>query len=127
MRTEPCKQCGSLDFYIKGKFSYCRPCHTEAQKRYYYNKRLGITKELKGPPVKTLDQLLSSGSAANLKLRCANGHPMTGDNVRLDTQANGKNLLRRCRTCERNAKRVTYGLAPEPAPVSLTEILDELT
>jgi len=120
MRDEPCKQCGAFDRYVKGKFSYCRPCHAEAQKRYTQNKRMGVSYEHKKPPVKSLEQLLRSSN--NLKPVCPRNHPYSGDNVRLEEQDGY--LHRRCRACERDAKRVRYGLAPEPDPVRLTDLLD---
>jgi hypothetical protein len=122
MRTEPCKTCGAIDWYSKGKFSYCRPCHSEAQKRYMHNKSMGIEVTRQGPPVRSLEYLLSLGSRTNLKERCSKGHPFSGDNVRVETQYG--RLRRRCKTCERNAKRVSYGLAPEPEAAKLSEILD---
>jgi hypothetical protein len=128
MRTEPCKQCGASDFYQKGEFSYCRPCHTEAQKRYLKNKAQGIQTEVIKPPNRSLSLMLSSRSNTTQgnKTHCINGHPLSGDNVRLSSQRNGKHTFRRCRTCERNAKRVKYGLAPEAAPATLGSMLDNL-
>lgn len=118
--TDPCPKCGSVDRYFKGNFSYCRPCHAEAQKRYLENKRLGITAETKGGPNRSLDEIINNPA---LKARCKNNHLLSGDNVRYDTQR-GNILFRRCRACERNAKRVSYGLAPEPDAVRLSELLD---
>ncbi len=122
MRHEPCSKCGAHDWYIKGEFSYCRPCHNEAQRRYASNKRMGISPPKKTPPKRSLEYMLSLGNKTNLKPVCSNGHPYSGDNVRVEQQ-HGR-LKRRCRTCERDAKRVRYGLAPEPAPVRLTDLLD---
>ena len=122
MRNEPCTKCGAHDRYIKGEFSYCRPCHNEAQKRYVDNKRMGIQVERKKPPYRSLDYLLSLGNSRNLKPVCSKGHPFAGDNVRVEQQQG--RLRRRCRACERDAKRVRYGLAPEPAPTRLSELFD---
>lgn len=123
MRDEPCKKCQVNDFYVKGNFSYCRPCHTEAQKRYLENKRMGVTPELRSPPNRSLQSLLLNST--DLKSYCANGHPYSGENLRVQAAVTGR-LQRRCKACERNRKRVTYGLAPEPDPVRLTSLLDEL-
>jgi hypothetical protein len=122
MNSDPCKKCGLSDRYIKGKFSYCRPCHNEAQKRYAHNKRMGISVETKKPPKRSIEYMLSLGNRGRLKLSCSKGHPYSGDNVRVEQQ-HGR-LLRRCRACERNAKRVRYGLAPELAPSRLSDMLD---
>jgi hypothetical protein len=123
IKDEPCRQCQSFDWYLKGDFAYCRTCHREASKRHIENKRLGITPETKGPPSRSLEHLLKHGGKGrkNLKAFCVNNHPLSGDNVRLDSQQG--RLLRRCRACERNAKRRTYGLAPEPSPTTLTAIM----
>lgn len=121
MRTEPCKQCNAFDFYQRGEFSYCRPCHTEAQKRYAQNKRMGISYQSKGGPKQSLETLFQK-RARKLKPTCARGHLFAGDNLRLD-QYKGK-LIRRCRACERDIKRVKYGLKPDPDPVKLSDLLD---
>lgn len=122
MRTEPCKNCGSVDRYVKGKFSYCRPCHSEAQKRYITNKSLGLAVPTKNAPNRSLEYLISLGNKTNLKANCRRGHPYSGDNVRIEQQ-HGR-LKRRCKACERDAKRVSYGLAPASDPVRLSDLLD---
>ncbi len=125
IEDEPCRKCGNSNRYVKGDFSYCRTCHTEAQKKYIENKRLGIKPETKGGPNRSLEHLLSEGMKGRKKLKafCIHNHPLSGDNVRLDTQQG--RLLRRCKACERNAKRRTYGLLAEPTPTSLTSLLDD--
>lgn len=124
MRTDPCKQCGAIDRYIKGEFSYCRPCHAEAQKRYMKNKAQGISPDLVGPPNRSLSLMLSQKNHFQRnKTHCVNGHPLSGDNVRISSQRNGKHMFRRCRACERNAKRVKYGLPVEPV-TKLSDLLD---
>jgi hypothetical protein len=123
MRENPCNQCGAFDFYTKGKFSYCRPCHAEAQKRYASKIS---EKELLKPPSHSLEKLLTMRqSSGRLKTHCVNGHPLSGDNVRISSQRDGKWMRRCCKTCERNAKRVKYGLAPEPKPTTLGSLLDQ--
>lgn len=126
MRTEPCKQCNAFDFYERGEFSYCRPCHSEAQKRYKERKVRGEEVEILKPPNLPIS-VLRTNHAGRAQLTCKNGHPLTGDNVRISSQRNGRHLFRRCRTCERNAKRVKYGLPIDQAPVKLTELLDSLS
>lgn len=122
MRNDFCDKCGVSDFYQKGNFSYCRPCHTEAQKRYKQRQALGEQVEtLKGPSL-PLSALLQSNSL--LKPVCKYGHPMSGDNAAISSQRAGRHLRRRCRTCERNAKRLRYGLEPEAAPTTLNKLLD---
>ncbi len=125
IKDEPCRQCGNFNKYVKGDFSYCRTCHNEAQKKYAENRKLGIRPETKGGPNRSLKHLLSQGMRGRKELKafCIHNHPLSGDNVRLDTQRG--RLLRRCKACERNAKRRTYGLAPEPEPISLTNLLDD--
>lgn len=120
--SDYCKQCGMNDFYTKGNFSYCRPCHNEAQKRYALRKAQGDTLEKRTPPVRALSDLLQQRPS---NLRCPSGHLMQGDNVRVASQRKGRHLERKCKTCERNAKRVRYGLQPEPAPTRLAELLDD--
>lgn len=124
MRTEPCNQCGAVDYYVKGQFFYCRPCHTEAQKRYMRNKAQGETKKTSNPPPsRTLNSLLEDRNVA-VKQYCKHGHPLFGDNVLITSQRKGKHLRKLCRTCARNLKRVKYGLAVEPAPTKLSDLLD---
>lgn len=122
MRTDPCKQCGSIDFYSYGKFSYCRPCHNAACKRYNENKKIGNKPETLKGPSRSLGELMAISNKT--KLTCSKGHPYSGDNVRRSSQRNGRHLRRDCRTCERNAKRIKYGLAPEPLPAKLSDLLD---
>jgi hypothetical protein len=125
LRDESCRKCGMTDRYVKGDFSYCRPCHNESQKRYLERKAKGEVIERMSPPHSSLEQLLSiRKSPERDKQRCSKGHPFSGDNLRLSSQRNGRHFKRRCRACERNYKRVKYGLQPEPAPTSLTELLD---
>lgn len=125
MSNDPCKQCGAYDRYYRGKFSYCRPCHNEAQKRYLTNKRLGITREQDvSLDFKTLHELLLQGNRGERdrqKTHCINGHPFSGDNLRIQRTTR---RLRRCRTCERNAKRVKYGL-PVEKPARVKDLLEE--
>jgi hypothetical protein len=122
MRSEPCKKCNNFDFYEKGTFSYCRPCHAEAQRRYAAK---SSDRELLKPPTHSLEHLMARGNhPQRTKTHCVNGHPFSGDNVRISSQKNGKVARRCCRTCERNAKRVRYGLAPEPQPMTLGRLLE---
>jgi len=123
MRTEPCKQCNMFDFYYRGTFSYCRPCHSQAQRRYAAKQ---TEKQLVQPPRRSLEEILElKNSFSRNKTHCVNGHPFSGDNVRYSSQKGGRNMFRRCRACERNAKRVKYGLAPEPTPMTLGKLLEE--
>lgn len=119
--NESCKQCGMNDFYTKGKFSYCRPCHCEAQRRYALRKQQGVSIDKRTPPKRQLSELLKQDPS---KPRCPQGHSMSGANVRVASQRRGRHLERKCRTCERDRKRVTYGLQPEPAPTRLAELLE---
>lgn len=121
MNSEPCKKCGLTDRYIKGEFSYCRPCHSEAQKRYLQRKAMGESVELLRPPNIPLHQ---QNFSKKTKRVCKNGHLLSGDNVRTSSQRRGRHYRLMCRTCERNAKRVRYGLAAEPAGATLSELLD---
>lgn len=125
MRTDPCSKCNAFDFYQKGSFSYCRPCHSEAQKRYVARKAAAEEVELLKPPSKPLHEQDFKSNHGRLRLVCKNGHPLNSENTRVSSQRNGVHLFRRCRACERNAKRVKYGLPVEPAPARLTELLDE--
>lgn len=118
-----CNKCGLSDRYEKGNFSYCRPCHTEAQKRYMQRRALGESVEMLKAPSSSLSALLENKISLNPV--CSKGHPLSGDNVRVSSQRNGRHLRRMCKACERNAKRVKYGLAPEPDPVTLSALLDQ--
>lgn len=124
MRTEPCNQCGSFDWYERGTFSYCRPCHSEAQRRYVARKAAAEDVELVSPPNRPLHQ--QSFNLISPRLTCKNGHPVNSENVRVSSQRKGTNLFRRCRACERNAKRVAYGLPAEVAPIKLSTMLDQV-
>jgi len=124
MYKDPCRKCGLSDFYIKGNFAYCRPCHCDAQKRYKQRKALGDSAEVKRPPTQKLSAMVNSNSFEASKKRCPQGHPYSGSNVRTSSQRSGRNINRKCRACERNRKRVSYGLQPEPSPKRLTDILD---
>lgn len=123
MRTEPCKKCGMMDFYSKGDFSYCRPCHTEAQKRYTQRKATGEQIERSKAPSLPLYALSTKNHFERNKLACPKGHPLRGDNVRITSQRNGKHVNRKCRACERDAKRVKYGLAVEQTTSRLSDML----
>jgi hypothetical protein len=122
MRTDPCNTCQSFDWYERGDFVYCRPCHSEAQKRYMQRKAMGDSLELLKPPsIPLYEQNLSR----KLKpIACKQGHLLSGDNLRPSSQRNGRHNRSRCRACERNAKRVKYGLSPETAPNKLSEMFD---
>ena len=123
MRNEPCKQCGFMDFYVKGKFSYCRPCHNQAQRRYAAK---NSDRQLLQPPAYSLEYLMTKKKSAHAaKTHCKKGHPFSGDNVKITSQDNGRLMRRYCRACKRNAKRVKYGLEPEPSPMTLGKMLDE--
>jgi hypothetical protein len=124
MSTKPCNKCGLVDRYYKGEFSYCRPCHSEAQKRYMQRKALAEEVEVIKPPAKNLHEQ-SFTNSSRTRLACKNGHPLNEENTRMSSQRGGRHLFRRCRACERNIKRVKYGLAPEPTPVRLTELLQD--
>lgn len=126
MRYEPCKQCGNSDWYLKGEFSSCRPCHAEAQRRYLQNKRMGIEYSPKRLPIRSMEYLLTQGlkgSVSRAVTHCPRNHAYAGDNVRVEN-SNGR-VHRRCKTCERDAKRVRYGLTPSPDPARLSDLLDE--
>jgi hypothetical protein len=127
LKDEPCKKCGLTDKYVKGEYSSCRYCHNEAQKRYMENKARGEQLKIMPAPSQTLEFMLTSGrkgSPRRAKTHCSNGHPFAGDNVAITSQHNGKHLRRRCRACDRNLKRVKYGVVPEPTPTRLSDILD---
>lgn len=123
-RTEPCKKCNNFDFYIKGTFSYCRPCHTEAQKRYKERIARGEMLETVKAPSRPLYLLSGHNNFETKKVSCPKGHPLRGDNVRITSQRNGKHINRKCRACERDAKRVSYGLAAETTSARLIDLLD---
>jgi hypothetical protein len=127
-RTEPCKQCNSWDFYTYGKYSSCRPCHNEASKRYLERKRNGLTADVVDVPKRDLEYLLKpSGlrsSHERNKKSCPQGHPYNLENTNMGAQKNGKNVNRKCRVCDRNRKRLYYGLDPEPLPSKLSDMLD---
>jgi hypothetical protein len=124
-RTESCRQCNNFDWYYRGNFSYCRFCHNEAVKRY--NKSLTV-KQSQELPSRDLEYLVSPdgrrGSAERGKLSCPQGHPYSGDNLRINTQRGRKHINRKCRACDRNRRRVSYGLEPEPSFTKLSDMLD---
>lgn len=124
MRTDPCSKCGNFDFYVKGNFSYCRPCHTDAQKRYMQRKSVGDEVEVLKAPSRLLHEHDFKVIPSRRRLTCKNGHPVNSENVRVSSQRNGRHLDRRCRACERDAKRVKYGLRVEAPPKKLSELLD---
>lgn len=121
MRNDPCRQCNSVDYYVKGNFSYCRPCHAASQRRYEHRKRIG--EELPKPREKNPVVLGESLSLNNgiRKTHCPKGHPYDKSNTRI--AYTGKKKERKCKACDRNYRRKTYGLPPEPLPVRLTDIL----
>ncbi len=123
-RTEPCKQCGNFDFYYRGDFSYCRFCHNEAVKRYTKSLSDRTKQQL---PKRDLEYLVSPngrrGSAEREKKSCPQGHPYSGENLRINV-ARKTRVNRKCRACDRNRKRVKYGLEPEPKFTKLSDLLD---
>lgn len=121
MHRDPCKQCGNSDRYVKGKFSYCRPCHNESSRRYHLRKSQGMSIDRRLPPARKLADMLTQQPSSP---RCPQGHLMSGDNVRIASQRKGRHLERKCRACERERKRVSYGLQPEPTPTRLSELLE---
>lgn len=126
MRDDPCHKCGAYDWYYRGSFSYCRPCHAEAQKRYMERKKHAEEVQVVKPPSKTLHSQDFSQHSGRRRLACKNGHPVNAENTRMSSQRGGKDLFRRCRVCERNTSRVKYGLPVEAAPVKLSELLDQI-
>ena len=124
-RIEPCKQCGNYDWYYRGTFSYCRPCHNEASRKY--NRKLSDVEPVILPK-RDLQYLISPrgrrGSAERNKVSCPKGHPYNSENTYWSTQKSGRAVNRRCRVCDRNNKRLKYGLPVEPAYQKLTDLLD---
>jgi hypothetical protein len=72
-------------------------------------------------PRRDLEALFSHASN---KTHCPKGHRYSRENTRYTSQRKGKDVNRKCRACERNAKRVSYGLEPEPLPTKLSALLD---
>jgi hypothetical protein len=123
-RTEPCKKCNLFDFYYRGDFSYCRPCHAESQRRYRERIATGETLETVKPPSYPLYLLSSKNNFESKKVACPKGHPLRGDNVRITSQRKGSHVNRKCRACDRDSKRVRYGLEEETTSVRLIDLLE---
>lgn len=117
-----CKKCGLDDRYYRGTFSSCRPCHNAAQKRYAARKALGEIVEVK--PAPKVQLALTTLSTAAKRVTCKNGHLLTDENIQVTSQRRGKHLFRRCRVCDKNLKRVKYGLPVEQPATTLSGLLD---
>lgn len=107
--TWVCKKCGSQDFYVRGKYRRCTPCHNEVQLRAYHRRKISDEKSRnsKYKPKPVSRQL--KGSKAIVQTVCKRGHELSEDNVRLDLDSKG-NYHRRCLKCEYLASRKKYGL-----------------
>lgn len=126
LRTEPCRQCGAMDFYYRGEHSACRPCHNEACKRWLQRKATGEELPKQRPPAVILSESGKARRDAGAdKVACKRGHPYTTENLRVSSQRNGKRLRRFCRVCNRDEKRIKYGIAPGKDPLKLSQLLDE--
>jgi len=112
-----CKKCGSEEFYVRGKYRRCTPCHNEAQAKAYHNRKISAekTRSSKYQP-RPLSQALAS--IPNNQQVCKRGHELNGSNVRLDLDSKGR-YHRRCKKCEYLTSRKKYGLEIESSMAKL--------
>jgi hypothetical protein len=103
-----CKKCGADQWYRRGKYKRCIPCHNKNQLKSYHNRKLGIER---GRQSKYRPRPLSKTMTSQpiVQTVCSRGHELSGDNVRLDLDSTG-NFHRRCKKCEYLASRKKYGL-----------------
>lgn len=105
-----CKKCGQEDWYVRGKYKRCIPCHNKAQLASYHNRKLGIEKQRKSTyKSRPLAEQLKLISQKKMQAACTRGHNLTGDDVRLEIDSKGR-MHRRCLKCERLRSRKRYGL-----------------
>jgi len=103
-----CKKCGGEDFYVRGRYRRCVPCHNEVQLKSYHNRKISAEKSRNSKYTpRPLSQKLNAH--VQVKTVCKRGHELSDDNVRLDLDNKG-NYHRRCRKCEYLTSRKKYGL-----------------
>lgn len=115
-----CKKCGQEEWYVRGKYRRCIPCHNKAQLTSYHNRKLGIEKVRKQSyKSRPLAEQLKTISQKKMQLTCHRGHNLTGEDIRLETDSLGR-VHRRCLRCEKLRSRKRYGLS---TPSELAELL----
>lgn len=113
-RKMKCKKCGSDDWYVRGKYKRCTPCHNKTQLEAYHNRKIGLGRQRKQkytarPLSQEFGYIHPLFVEKKLQTVCKRGHELSGDNVRLDLDSKGR-THRRCRKCEYLRHRQDYGL-----------------
>lgn len=94
-----CKHCGSDDWYVKGKYKRCIPCHANNQRKTYHARKAGTyyqrTHKYQAKPLAESIKVLSG---KHLKTACHRGHEYTQENTRLEITSKGQ-IVRRCIKC----------------------------
>ncbi len=115
-----CKKCGQEEWYERGKYKRCIPCHNKAQLASYHNRKLGIEQPRRaGYKARPLAEQLRTISQKKIQEQCHRGHNLTGENIRLEIDDRGR-THRRCLRCERLRARKRYGLE---TPSEVAELL----
>jgi hypothetical protein len=118
-----CKKCGGDDWYVKGKYRRCIPCHNEIQLAAYHNRKQGGSTAGKRSTLKArpLSQTLAVLRQTQQQTSCSRGHEFTDENTRLEVDGKGM-THRRCKQCERIKYRRRYGL---DTPSRISELMQE--
>jgi hypothetical protein len=118
-----CKKCGNDDWYVKGRYRRCTPCHNEVQLAAYHNRKLGVSKVRKSKHTsRPLAQRINIAPLPRSQMvACSKGHEFTQENTRLEVDNKGR-VHRRCLRCEYLQGRKRYGLE---TPSKLRKLLQE--
>lgn len=135
MVPEFCKKCGSNEFYTRGKYFRCVPCHRATVKRSVQRRKLDQKLERKNTvQAQSLKKLLKDPvkdapliAANRQKDSCPKGHPYTPENTRVAGQGKYRDIPNRhCRTCNRNEARRRYGIEEDESSPKMKKISDFL-
>jgi hypothetical protein len=122
-----CKKCGGEEWYRRGTYKRCIPCHNEVQLVSYHNRKLGIKadrrKSHQSKPIAQQLKNLPTGITLEKRLMtaCGKGHEFNKENTRLEVDRFGR-IHRRCLQCMYLYTRKRYGL---DNPSRLKDLLQE--
>lgn len=121
MKPERCRKCGAEEWYQRGKYRRCTPCHNTSQLAAYHNRKVGIEQgrrsQHKARPL--AEQLKFSQKKE--QTACHRGHLFDEQNTRIEVDNKGR-FHRRCRKCELLRYRRRYGIETKS---QAKELLDQ--
>ncbi len=136
MVPEFCKKCGSNEFYTRGKYFRCVPCHRATAKKSVQRRKLNQKLERKnGLQTKSLKKLLREKPisepdfivANREKTHCPKGHLYSDETTRVAGQGKYRDSPNRhCRICNKNEARRRYGIEEDHSYREVKKISDFL-